>query len=153
MFLNDQDFRKVIASTPLISIDLIIRDLSGLVLLGERSNSPARGYWFVPGGRIYKNETISEALNRISLSEVGIHINVEDCQLKGVFEHFYEDGFYGEFDSTHYVVLGFETTISPEMLSAPLQQHSAYKWFCELEIAKSCGVHQFTKQYFQKGIL
>lgn len=152
MFLNDEIFRKVIASTPLVSIDIIVRDMTGLVLLGERINSPAKGYWFVPGGRIYKNETIAVALSRISFSEIGMTISLEHCKSLGVYEHFYTEGFYGEADSTHYVVLSFEIITTPEKLSLPKSQHTAYKWLCETEILKANDVHKYTKQYFSKGV-
>jgi colanic acid biosynthesis protein WcaH len=33
-----------------VSIDLIVRDADGRVLLGLRNNRPARDWWFVPGG-------------------------------------------------------------------------------------------------------
>ena len=36
------------------------------VLPGWRNNLPARNYWFVPGGRIYKDESIRNALLTIS---------------------------------------------------------------------------------------
>ncbi|MDF4907686.1 GDP-mannose mannosyl hydrolase, partial [Vibrio parahaemolyticus] len=49
MFLSKQRFSQVIESTPLVSIDLVIEDESGQVLLGERLNRPAQGFWFVPG--------------------------------------------------------------------------------------------------------
>lgn len=148
MFLKDDVFRKVIESTPLVSIDLIVRNVSGQVLLGERNNSPAKGYWFVPGGRIYKNEKIADALQRISINEIGYPLSLENCTLKGVYEHFYDDGFYGESDSTHYLALGFETSLSVEKLSLPFLQHNSYRFFSELELSKSSEVHRFTKEYF-----
>jgi colanic acid biosynthesis protein WcaH len=45
-----ETFKTVIASTPLISIDLIVRNNQQQILLGKRLNKPAQGYWFVPGG-------------------------------------------------------------------------------------------------------
>ena len=58
MFLTDDKFLDVIKATPLVAIDLIIKNSSGFVLLGKRFNRPARGFWFVPGGRIRKDETL-----------------------------------------------------------------------------------------------
>ena len=52
MFLSQQAFATVVESTPLISIDLIVENEQGEILLGKRTNRPARGYWFVPGGRV-----------------------------------------------------------------------------------------------------
>ena len=43
MFLPADTFRTVVASTPLVSIDLLVRNLQGELLLGERLNRPAQG--------------------------------------------------------------------------------------------------------------
>jgi len=51
MFLSQEDFATVVRSTPLISIDLVVENERGEFLLGQRTNRPAQGYWFVPGGR------------------------------------------------------------------------------------------------------
>jgi colanic acid biosynthesis protein WcaH len=52
--LNDDTFKTIARNAPLISIDLIIRDASGRVLVGMRTNEPAKGFYFVPGGAIRK---------------------------------------------------------------------------------------------------
>lgn len=52
MFLSQEDFATVVRSTPLISIDLIVENERGEFLLGKRTNRPAQGFWFVPGGRV-----------------------------------------------------------------------------------------------------
>src|SRR3954466_13792753 len=54
--LSDAQFADVVRLAPLVSIDLVIRDPDGDVLVGLRTNAPAKGFWFVPGGRIRKNE-------------------------------------------------------------------------------------------------
>ena len=59
--LNHDDFVEVVKKTPLVSIDLIVENDRNEVLLGFRKNEPAKNYWFVPGGRILKNERIAEA--------------------------------------------------------------------------------------------
>ena len=46
--LELETFKTVVASTPLVSIDLIVRNRQGQVLLGLRTNRPAQGGWFVP---------------------------------------------------------------------------------------------------------
>jgi len=58
MKLSKQDFMEVIERTPLVSIDLVIRDSKNRILLGRRKNEPAKGKWFVPGSRICKGESL-----------------------------------------------------------------------------------------------
>ena len=57
MFLRQEDFATVVRSTPLVSLDFIVENSRGEFLLGKRTNRPAQGYWFVPGGRVQKDET------------------------------------------------------------------------------------------------
>ncbi len=64
-------FKTIVANTPLISIDFIIRNSEGKALLGQRQNRPAQNFWFVPGGRIFKDESFENAFKRISLEELG----------------------------------------------------------------------------------
>jgi colanic acid biosynthesis protein WcaH len=61
MLINKQQFLEVISRTPLVSIDLVIRDSKNRILLGRRVNEPARGKWFVPGSRILKDESLDDA--------------------------------------------------------------------------------------------
>jgi 8-oxo-dGTP pyrophosphatase MutT (NUDIX family) len=69
--LSDVQFADVVRFAPLVSIDLVIRDPDGAMLVGMRSSAPAKGFWFVPGGRIRKNETIRNAFARILKAETG----------------------------------------------------------------------------------
>jgi len=49
MKIDKKHVLEIIEATPLVSIDLVIRNPSNKVLLGKRNNRPAMGYWFVPG--------------------------------------------------------------------------------------------------------
>jgi colanic acid biosynthesis protein WcaH len=93
MWLSDETFKSVIQHTPLISIDLIVRNEQDEVLLGKRVNAPAKDYWFVPGGRVRKNETLDDAFIRLVKEELGIESGMTraDAKFIGVFEHFYDD--------------------------------------------------------------
>ena len=67
--LSKEDFISIVKNTPLVSIDLVIENKEGEILLGWRNNQPAKGYWFVPGGRIRKDENFRKAFNRILKTE------------------------------------------------------------------------------------
>ncbi|MHC5074389.1 MAG: NUDIX domain-containing protein, partial [Planctomycetota bacterium] len=105
MEIKDDEFINVIKLTPLVSIDLLIKNADGKYLLGLRENEPAGNYWFVPGGRIKKDERISDAFKRITLDELHQEANIEKARFLGVFEHIYKTNYacaagFG----THYVV-------------------------------------------------
>lgn len=166
--LDDLTFKMVIDSAPLISIDLVVRNSSGKVLLGQRLNRPAKGFWFVPGGRILKGESLALAFKRLTLNELGVECDIADARYLGLYEHFYDDSIYtdeykGVAVSTHYVVNGFEVVLPTDKgllgdnISAclPEEQHGAYKFFSEGELIASERVHVHSKRYFDatKGFL
>jgi len=142
-------FQSVVKHTPLISIDLIVKNKAGQVLLGKRTNKPAQDYWFVPGGRILKDETIQEAFSRLVLVELGVKLAIEDASFLGVFEHFYDDNFSGNDFSTHYVVLGYELKLDLPIEALPDEQHNDYKWLSIADLLASDSVHKHSKWYVQ----
>jgi len=143
--LDDQTFEAVISSTPLISIDLLVKK-DNKILLGKRINKPAQGYLFSIGGRVYKNETIDSAMMRIASNELNISLKLTPSFI-GVFEHFYDDSIYEDV-STHYVNLAYEIEIE-ETLNLPTEQHNEYQWLTIDELLKSKQVHQYVKDYFK----
>ena len=146
--LNDTDFLRIIEATPLVSVDLIVRNEKGEALLGHRRNRPAQGFWFVPGGRIRKNERVADALERIARHELGVRL--AGPRLVGVFDHVYEDNFLGTSGvNTHYVVLGFEAELAAGIPFTPDDQHSAWQWWPVGILLENSGVHENTKAYFR----
>ncbi|MEP1870522.1 MAG: NUDIX domain-containing protein, partial [Paraglaciecola sp.] len=96
MFLDKETFSNVIESTPLVSIDLVVKNSIGQALLGKRLNRPAKDSWFVPGGRILKNESMAEAFKRLTHDELGQELVITQAELLGVYDHFYEDNVFGD---------------------------------------------------------
>ena len=146
---SDQDFLEIIDKTPLVSIDLIIQNSDKKILLGKRCNKPAQGYWFVPGGRIRKNETIEQAIKRISETELGFEINLNEVELIGAYDHIYDDNFTGTKDiNTHYVALGHRYRIKDKTNITTDTQHNEIDWFDIRELLNRDDIHQNTKAYF-----
>jgi colanic acid biosynthesis protein WcaH len=147
MHLDAETFLRIVNATPLVSIDLVIRNDRDQVLLGKRLNRPAQGFWFVPGGRIRKNEQVKDALKRISLAEVGVETG--EPHLIGVFDHIYDDNFAGQPGiNTHYVVIAFEHRFAPDRELRPDSQHSDLRWWVVKELLAHPDVHENTKAYF-----
>jgi len=117
---------EVVERTPLVSIDLIITDAQGKVLLGWRNNKPAQHCWFVPGGVVRKGETLQQA-NFAGIEGVG----------------------------THYVVLAHRLNAEQHLpglvgvQNLPKAQHKEYVWMPVAELLNNPQVHKYTKAYFQ----
>ena len=148
--LSKKDWLEVVQRAPLVSIDLIVRDKQGRVLLGLRTNEPARDTWFVPGGVIRKNETLDQAFARLAEVELSLLLKRSDAQFIGVYEHHYETNFALEPNiRTHYVVLGHQITLPKLPSAGPLDQHKDYRAFTVEEVLANPQVHENTKAYFR----
>jgi colanic acid biosynthesis protein WcaH len=153
MILPHAEFAAVVRHAPLVSIDLVVRNRRGEVLVGLRRNRPALGSWFVPGGRIVKAERIADAFKRIVRAELGIVHRIEDAAFLGVFEHIYADNFSGDpAFGTHYVVLGYALLTDPASLALPSDQHDDYRWLPEPILVGDPNVHEYTKAYFRPAV-
>lgn len=148
MFLSAGDFATVVRSTPLISIDLIVENQDGEFLLGQRTQRPAQNFWFVPGGRVQKDETLEQAFARLTEAELGKTLTLQEGEFYGVWQHFYDDNFSGTDFSTHYIVLGFRLRVEASALQLPEAQHSAYRWLTQEALLAAENVHDNSRAYF-----
>lgn len=154
MTLNKDQFLECVQRMPLVSIDLVITRQKS-ILLGMRTNRPAQGFWFVPGGRILKDETLGMATQRIAAKELGIS-NIyawEGTQprLLGAYEHHYEDCFAGDIGvTTHYVVLAYHLAVGDDVaLLRHDEQHEEFRWWGLEEATQSNQVHEYTQNYLK----
>jgi colanic acid biosynthesis protein WcaH len=152
--LCPEDFDKLRRWAPLVSIDLIVQDARGRVLLGFRNNEPAKETWFVPGGRIRKDEKLAEAFGRIVREELnagndlGVSVDVADARFAGVFEHHYPASDQMPV-SVHYVVLAYRLTASKDDVSKlPHSQHAEWRWFETQGLRSDAKVHPNVQVYF-----
>lgn len=138
---------------PIASIDLIITNKANRVLLGYRTNRPARNTWFVPGGRIFKGERIADAIARIARRETGITtVRASSAEFLGAYEHFYRNSVFGYSRrlATHYVVLAFRFRLKKDPETRVDSQHRRFAWLSPREILRHAAVHENTRAYFRK---
>ncbi|MEB3324592.1 MAG: GDP-mannose mannosyl hydrolase [Cyanobacteriota bacterium] len=146
--LSPEAFLAVVRDAPLVSIDLLLEDPIGRLLVGLRRNEPARGFWFVPGGRVRKGERLPDALQRIAKAELGLNVEPDAWQLAGVFEHHYPTNFAGAVGiPTHYVVLAHRLRLAPVPELRPDGQHRELRWLTPQELRTHPSVHPYTRAY------
>lgn len=152
--LEHETFLQVVRHAPLVSVDLIVVRGGTEALLGLRNNRPAQGMWFVPGGRILKDERMQQALLRVADKELGLGPALASGVVKprfmGAYEHFYPDCFAGDVGATtHYVALGHWLDV-PAGFDVPRtdEQHAEFRWWPLQNLLASPLVHQHTKDYF-----
>lgn len=146
-----EDFLHVVRHAPLVSVDLIVENPDGEVLLGLRENEPARGTWFVPGGVVRKGERLAAAVARVMRDELGVRIDpggADGVAFLGAFEHLYDTNFAGiEGVGTHYVVLAHRVRLPRDTALTADAQHGRLRWWRWAEAVASPAVHPYTKAY------
>ncbi|MFB6184903.1 MAG: GDP-mannose mannosyl hydrolase [Haloarculaceae archaeon] len=124
-FVADQQWTVVVRNVPIVSVDLVVRSGDGVVL-GKRTNEPAKGEWFVPGGRVRKNERLDDAVHRVARDELGVEVTVD--RKLGVYEHFWDVADVDGVDGKHYVPVGYVVTPESETFRVD-DQHDELRRF------------------------
>ena len=147
--LSVEDFTNVIKNTPLIAFDMIIK-CNDKYLFGMRNNEPAKDYYFNPGGRIYKNESIEQACHRISLQELGFEINFNRFKHHTNTQHTYSNNVFNNDFNTHYICLAYIVEITSDEKNNIISdnQHNEFIWLSKHELLHNSSVHINSKKYF-----
>ncbi|MCB1286515.1 NUDIX domain-containing protein [Mycolicibacterium sp.] len=147
-WLSEADFTRAVEALPLVSVDWIVLNPAGQMLLGLRRRTPARDWWFTPGGRVRKNEALPDALARVGRDELGLPEDlVAGARLLGAWDHFYPDSGYSDVVSTHYVNLPHLVRLdhSPDPDTLPTDQHRQWRWQNAAEAAVADDVHPYAR--------
>jgi len=138
-WIPDEEWETVVRNVPIVSVDLVV-DCPDGIMLGKRTNEPAKGQWFIPGGRIQKGESRVQAVHRVAEQELGVGVNIVESL--GAFEHVYDTSDLNEVDTKHYLANGYVVEIvSGEPL--PNEQHD------DLRVFKSApeSLHEHIHEY------
>ena len=103
-FIPEETFGACLAHLPQVCVEVVVAHDGGVVL-AHRTNDPAGGEWFWPGGRLYKGERLDDAAQRIAREELGLSVTVE--RRLGVHGHFWETASVEGADSRHTVNVVF----------------------------------------------
>ena len=138
-WIPDEEWETIVRHVPIPSVDLVVLHDDGVVL-GKRTNEPAKGEWFVPGGRIHKGERLEDAVHRIATEELGIEVEI--VERLGAYEHIYDTAEVDSDSGKHYVPVGFTVESLTEEIRED-EQHSSVRVFEELPEE----LHTYTAQY------
>jgi colanic acid biosynthesis protein WcaH len=136
-----EDWETVVRSVPIVSVDVVVMTGDGVVLT-KRTNEPAKGKWFVPGGRVRKGERLRAAVHRIADEELGVDVTIE--QSLGAYEHLYDTSEIGDGSGKHYVPHGFVVRTDTTSFSLD-SQHDAIEVFAE----PPASLHKYVTAYLR----
>lgn len=100
--IDKELYSKIHELLPISCLDIVIID-DGKVLLVKRNRKPAEGQYWLPGGRILRNESFADAAKRLVLGETGLHINA--VETLGVDNLIFTDDPFGHGQGTHTVTV------------------------------------------------
>lgn len=150
MRLNPEQFKAIVRDTVLVSLDLLLVNERGELLVGRRLHRPAKNYLFVPGGRVMKGETLAEALRRIAKQETGLDLSTEQVEIHGIYDHFYAESCFDDPDiSTHYIVIACRGAIPGGSVIVADNQHESLHFIPIDVVIADPRTHPYVKNYFR----
>lgn len=122
--IDRETYSKIHALMPILCVDLLIVH-AGEVLLVKRNTEPDKGKWWIPGGRVWKNESLEAAVHR-QAAQLGMEV-----EIKGMLGHldldFKEDPF-GHGRGTHTVSLVYACASKGREVKLD-EFHDDYHWW------------------------
>lgn len=134
-------YREFLERMPLACVDVAIV-YRGRVLLVKRKDAPARGQWWVPGGRVWKGEMMRGTAARKALEEVGIECHIGP--IVHTAETIFDDGPGGI--AVHSINACFFAYPVESTARAKLDRHHAsHKWVRSIP----AGLHPYVTRCLQ----
>ncbi|MBI2602107.1 MAG: NUDIX domain-containing protein [Deltaproteobacteria bacterium] len=130
MRLNEEEYRRFLSTMPIVCVDCVVRRKSdGKFLLIKRKNEPLKGLYWVPGGRLLKNERLDDAVRRKMKEEIGVEVEI--LKHLGYFEEFFERTEQNADSGVHSLSMVY--LVEPVSETIVLDdQSSDWDWFDEL---------------------
>jgi colanic acid biosynthesis protein WcaH len=126
MRLSAEDYRKFLSTMPIVCVDCLVMNDRGEYLLVKRRNEPLKDEFWVPGGRLHKNERLADAVHRKMREEIGVEVEIVD-QL-GYFEEFFERTAEGAEGGAHSICFLFLVRAKSDDIRLD-EQSSEWGWF------------------------
>lgn len=129
-FLPANTYKKIFSLVPIVCVDIVVV-YKGKFLLCKRTNKPGQGKLFLPGGRIFKNESLSEAAIRKTKEELGINTRKSDFEFLTITEGMFKDSRIG--GSMHNINATFLLKLASEpKINFDKSQTSEIKWLSKI---------------------
>lgn len=82
--LPKKEFDRIYSIVPRLTVEVIVKTKKGIILT-KRAIEPAKGKWHIPGGTVFKGETLEQAVKRVAKEELGIKVSI--IKLLGIIEY------------------------------------------------------------------
>ena len=126
-FIPENIYKKFLENMPIFCIDFLIHCDSHFLLL-KRNEEPLKGVFWMPGGRLQKNETIENFLIRVQSREIGRYF--KNYNLIGFSNYFFKYSINSR--ATHTPTLLFEIDTKSKFNPKIDKTHTEYSWSKDL---------------------
>lgn len=147
--LPEEIFLFATQITPMINVDLLVRDKKGRILLSWRDDELCGTGWHVPGGIIRYKEKIGHRIEQVALKELGCKIKYsrEPIEIKELI--------CNKSARAHFITLIYDCEVVGE-LNTENQKYQCdevgYLAWHEVFPENMIDVHYFYKKYFKEAI-
>ena len=147
--LPEEVFSFVTTLTPMVNVDLLIKDDSGNILLTWRDD--LGGGWHIPGSIIRVQETIRQRLQKTVEKELSCTAVFSDTPIE------VKEFIFPELkERSHFISFLYETTLTslpPNELHSKQGKPSAgqFRWFAQAP-DDLLIYHNYYRKYFKKGL-
>lgn len=120
-YIPQQEYDNILSLVPIICVDVAI-SFNNKILLIRRKNEPAQGQWWLPGGRLYKGETLEDCALRKAIEETDLY-----CKLGPMIHYSSTD--FETVHSINFVYLLFANSNEVKLDDTSIE----YKWVSQDE--------------------
>ncbi|VVB74520.1 ADP-ribose pyrophosphatase [uncultured archaeon] len=119
-------YKQIMENMPIPCVDLAIRRGNKFLLI-KRKNKPVLGKWWMPGGRILKNESLIDAAKRKCVEECGVKpVNLTEI---GTYVYMGKDAVFEDIKTgIHTISVVFEAELPLGEIKID-KNHSEFGWF------------------------
>ena len=68
------EFDAIYAKVPRLTVEVVVKNEEGAILLTERAIEPCSGQWHLPGGTVFFGESLLDAVKRVAARELNITV-------------------------------------------------------------------------------
>lgn len=129
-FIPEEDYKNILKLMPIPTVDVVVV-WDGKFLLGKRVNKPDQGKWWIFGGRVFKGESLEDAMIRKAKEELGLDIDKSNLRFLVTGESMFDESELG--GSTHTINAAYLVEFGDEPeIKFDESQISEVKWFSDV---------------------
>jgi colanic acid biosynthesis protein WcaH len=130
MYIDHELYKAIVDCSVVATVDIIFIDSAKRVLLWLRNNAPLKWAYYLPWGRINKNESIVDAAKRKAQQELGLVLDISKLRFVWVYDDIFLDSAF-DWISAHCLPCTFVYSLSQNDIDAIAfdSQHSDFHFF------------------------